>query len=116
MSTNLGELHAGGEEDERVYCWAAFLQGNRYLIFQFFEGPLQTDLGQRKDPDFLIYRYEIDSDVLRMYDLDQRTRKRIARRLGVKTEDDFSHSEMQKELLKIRNNQWDLHVCAERQR
>ena len=64
-----------------VYCWATELQGKCYLVFQFFEGPIQTDLSPRKNPEFLIYRYQIDGDILQMNDLAQNARNSLARRL-----------------------------------
>ena len=99
---------------ERVYCWSASLKGNRYLVFQFFEGPIQTDLSRRKDPEFLIYRYQITDQVLQMYDLSEKVRERIGRRLGMKKDTPFSPEQMQTEILKIRDGQWDLHVRAHR--
>jgi hypothetical protein len=102
------------DNDEKVYCWATELEGRSYLVFQFFDGPIQTDLTRRKDPEFLIYRYQINGDVLQMFDLDQKIRKRIAKRLGEKKDKEFSQQEMQKEILRIQDRNWKLHIRAER--
>lgn len=102
------------DNDEKIYCWATELQGNCYLVFQFFEGPIQTDLSRRKDPEFLIYRYQINGDVLQMFDLEKKARKRIARRLGEIKDEQFSQQEMQKEILGIQDRNWELHIRADR--
>jgi len=102
------------DNDEKVYCWATELEGRSYLVFQFFDGPIQTDLSRRKDSEFLIYRYQINGDVLQMFDLDQKIRKRIAKRLGEKKDKEFSQQEMQKEILRIQDRNWKLHIRAER--
>lgn len=107
-------IGATPDNDEKIYCWATELQGNCYLVFQFFEGPIQTDLSRRKDPEFLIYRYQIAGDILQMFDLDQKARKRIARRLGEIKDEEFSQQEMQKEILRIQDRNWELHIRAER--
>jgi len=102
------------DNDEKVYCWATELEGRSYLVFQFFDGPIQTDLTRRKDPEFLIYRYQINGDVLQMFDLEQKVRKRITKRLGEKKDKEFSQQEMQKEILRIQDRNWKLHIRAER--
>lgn len=102
------------DKEKKVYCWATQLRGSRYLIFQFFEGPIQTDLKRRKDPEFLIYRYSIRNNVLKMFDLDQKMRELIGKRIGTANKEDLRHSEMQREILRIRDRQWQLHVRAER--
>ena len=102
------------DNDEKIYCWATELQGRRYLIFQLFEGPIHTDLTRRKDPEFLIYRYQINGDVLQMFDLEQKVRKRIAKRLGENKDREFSQHEMQTEITRIPDRHWQLHIRAER--
>ena len=102
------------DNQKNVYSWATELQGRRYLIFQMFEGPIQTDLTRRKDPEFLIYRYQINGDVLQMFDLEQKVRKRIAKRLGEKKDKEFSQHQMQKEIIRIPDRHWQLHIRAER--
>ena len=102
------------DEGQRIYCWSTELKGNCYVVFQCFEGPLQTDLKRREDPEFLVYRYAIKEDVLEMFDLGRKARKLIGNRLGEKKKKDYSQEEMQREILRLPDKHWDLHIRAKR--
>jgi len=102
------------DDDQKIYCWSTELKGKRYLVFQCFKGPLQTDLKRREDPEFLVYRYAINKEVLEMFDLGKKARKLLENRLGGKGNQNYSQVEMQREILRLSEQDWDLHIRAKR--